>query len=130
MRDYQPKQKNPYWLERSVYLRVLALVRDYDRMVRDYQAMLYEGGAAQDGQPRAHIPGDPVERKVERMEVLWQDIHAIESALMSVPPEYRKSVLHKVISDKWPVDVPVGKNLPGYWKKRFLYRVAENKRLI
>ena len=49
MRDYQPNQKNnPYWMEKSVYRRVLAFVRDYDRMVRDYHEILHET-AASDG---------------------------------------------------------------------------------
>ena len=131
MRDYQPNQKNnPYWMEKSVYRRVLAFVRDYDRMVRDYHEILHETGAASDGQPKTHAPGDPVERKIERMDAIWGDIRAIEIALMEVPPEYRSPVMRKVITDKWPVDVPAGKNLPGYWKKRFLYRVAKNKRFI
>lgn len=131
MRDYQPKQKNnPYWMEKSIYRRVLAFVRDYDRMVRDYHAILHETGVSSDGQPRTHVPGDPVERKVERMDELWGDIRVIELALMEIPQEYQKPVLRKVITDKWPVNIPAGKNLPGYWKKRFLYRVAKNKHFI
>ena len=54
----------------------------------------------------------------------------IELALMEIPQEYQKPVLRKVITDKWPVNIPAGKNLPGYWKKRFLYRVAKNKHFI
>ena len=127
MRDYQPNKKNnPYWMEKSVYRRVLAFVRDYDRMVRDYHEILHET-AASDGQPKTHAPGDPVERKIERMDAIWGDIRAIEIALMEVPPEYRSPVMRKVITDKWPVNVPAGKNLPGYWKKRFLYRVAKKQ---
>ena len=36
---------------------------------------------------------------------------------VEIPPEYQKPVLRKVITDKWPVNIPAGKNLPGYWKK-------------
>ena len=40
MKDYQPRIE-PYRLERSVYRRVLAVARDYERMVRDYRDSLY-----------------------------------------------------------------------------------------
>ena len=130
MRDYQPKQNNPYWMEKSVYRRVLAFVRDYDRMVRDYHAILHETSTPSDGQPRAHIPGDPVERKVERMDVLWQDIRAVEMALVNVPAEYRQGVLGNVCNGGWPVDIPAHHKTWLYWRQRFLFFVARNKGFI
>lgn len=129
MRDYQPHKNNPYWLEPTVYKRVLSVVRDYDRMVRDYNNILHET-ASGDGQPRSSTPGDPVERKAERMDRLWQDIHAVELALVRVPEQYQKPIMQKVKDDYWPANVPIGKNGPGYWKKRFLYWVAENKHFV
>ena len=37
MRDYQPKKRNPYYLEHTLYRRVLALVRDYPRMTAEWE---------------------------------------------------------------------------------------------
>lgn len=42
MRDYQPKKQNPYHLPHTLYRRVLALVRDYPRMVQVREAIIYE----------------------------------------------------------------------------------------
>lgn len=124
MRDYQPHKNNPYWLEPTVYKRVLSVVRDYDRMVRDYKNILQET-PANDGQPHATTPGDPVERRVERMDRLRSDIRAVEMGLIRVPAEYRKDLLKNIQEGGWPVDVPAHYKTWQYWKKRFLYFVAE-----
>lgn len=129
MRDYQPKQNNPYWMEKSVYRRVLAFVRDYDRMVRDYHAILHET-AASDGQPRSSVSGDPVERKVERMDVLWHDIRVIDLALENIPEEYRDGVLDNVRYGGWPVDIPAHHKTWLYWRQRFLFYVAKMGKFI
>lgn len=129
MRDYQPHKSNPYWLPKTLYRRVLVTVRDYDRMVEEYREIAHET-ASSDGGARSSRPGDPVERKVERMDRLWQDIRAIEMALIRVPAEYRQGVLEKVMTDHWPANIPVGKNGPGRWKSKFLYWVAKNENLI
>ena len=131
MRDYQPNQKhNPYWMERTVYKRVLALVRDYDRMVRDYREILQESAPSPDGQPRSHRPGDPVARRVERMDALWQDIRAVEAALIRIPAEYRKGVMDNICKGGWPVNVPAHINTWSKWRRRFLYFVASNANLL
>ena len=59
MRDYQPHKSNPYRLPQTLYRRVLATVRDYDRMAAEYKEIAHET-ASGDGQPRSSIPGDPV----------------------------------------------------------------------
>lgn len=125
MRDYQPHKNNPYWLPPTLYRRVLSTVRDYDRMVEEYKELFHET-ATGDGQPRSSLPGDPVERKVERMDALWQGIRAIEMALIRVPSEYRQGVLQNIQSGGWPVNVPAHYKTWLYWRKRFLFFVAEN----
>ena len=125
MRDYQPHKNNPYWLEPTVYRRVLALVRDYDRMVRDYNSILHETGGVSDGQPRAASPGDPVSRKVERMDALWSDIRAVETALIQIPAEYRQGVLNNIRAGGWPADVPANRKTWSKWRCRFLFYAAK-----
>lgn len=129
MRDYQPHKNNPYWLERTVYNRVLAVVRDYDRMVRDYNEILHET-AAGDGQPGSNTPGDPVARKAERLDRLWEDIRAVEMALIRIPPEYREGVLRNIQYGGWPVDVPAHLNTWSKWRRRFLYLVAKSLHIV
>ena len=129
MRDYQPHKNNPYWLERTVYNRVLAVVRDYDRMVRDYTEIIHET-AAGDGQPGSNTPGDPVARKAERMDRLWEDIRAVEIALIQIPPEYRDGVLRNIRYGGWPKDVPAHRNTWSKWRRRLLFLVAEKLYLV
>lgn len=129
MRDYQPHKNNPYWLEPTIYRRVLAVVRDYDRMVRDYNEILHET-AAGDGQPGSNTPGDPVARKAERMDRLWEDIRAVEMALIRIPPEYRDGVLRNIQYGGWPSDVPANRKTWSKWRCRFLFFAAENIGLI
>ena len=129
MRDYQPHKNNPYWLEPTIYRRVLAIVRDYDRMVRDYNNIVHET-ATGDGQPRASTPGDPVERKAERMDRLWHDIRAIEMALIRIPPEYRQGVIKNVQGGELPVDVPAHRNTWSKWRGRFLFYTALELKLM
>ena len=129
MRDYQPHKNNPYWLPNTLYRRVLDTVRDYGRMVEEYKELFHET-ASGDGQPRSSSPGDPVERKVERIERLWNDIRAIEMAMIRVPSEYRQGVLRNIQAGGWPVDVPAHLNTWSKWRRRFLYWVAENLKLI
>ena len=129
MRDYQPHKNNPYWLERTVYNRVLAVVRDYDRMVRDYNEIIHET-AAGDGQPGSNTPGDPVARKAERLDRLWEDIRAVEMALIRIPPEYRDGVLRNIQYGGWPSDVPAHYKTWLYWRKRFLFFAAEKLKLL
>lgn len=128
MRDYQPK-KNSYYMDKTVYKRALAVARDYERMRRDYNDLLY-GTSRSDGQPRGGVPSDPTALKAIRMEALRRDMWAIEDAIQTVPPEYRKAVMCKTIHDVWPPGTPTGKNLPTYWKQRFLHKLAENLNLI
>ncbi len=129
MRDYQPHKNNPFWLETTVYKRILSLVRDYGRMVRDYQEILHETVSG-DGQPKGGLPGNPVERKAERMEVLWKDIWAIERALLTVPEEYRQGVMENICHGGWPTNIPAHHKTWLYWRKRFLFFVARNKGLV
>lgn len=129
MRDYQPHKNNPYWLPNTLYRRVLVTVRDYDRMVAEYKEIVHETTSG-DGQPRSSFPGDPVERKIERMDRIWQDIRAIENALIRIPTEYRQGVLQNIQYGGWPADVPAHYKTWLYWRQRFIFWVANNLKLV
>lgn len=129
MRDYQPHKNNPYWLEPTIYRRVLTVVRDYDRMVRDYNNILAET-ISDDGQPRSSSPRDPVAQKVEHADRLWQEIHAVEMARKCIPQEYRQGVWENVQHGGWPVDIPAHYKTWLYWRKRFLFSTAKNLKLL
>lgn len=127
MRDYQPR-KDPYKLERTVYRRVLAVARDYDRMVRDYREILY-ATPARSGK-RGAGRSDPTAIKAARREQLSRDIDAVERALNVVPEEYRKAVMCKIVYDVWPRGTNADQSTLYRWRARCLYALAINLGLI
>lgn len=108
MRDYQPTTGG-YALPKTLYKRLLAVVRDYDRQKARCRRL--ESGSRE-------------------KEEAARELEAVEKALNVVPEELRQAVFGKIKDDVWPIDVPAGKNLPAYWKSRYLYRVAEELKLL
>nr|DAG48472.1 MAG TPA: hypothetical protein [Caudoviricetes sp.] len=115
MKDYQPRIE-PYRLEHSVYRRVLAVARDYERMVRDYRDSLYTA-------PSTGL-------RARRREQLARDIDAVERALGTVPEEYRKAVMYKLTRDVWPRGTVTEQRTLYRWRARCLYALAINLGLI
>lgn len=126
MRDYQAK-KNPYYLEHTLYRRVLALVRDYPRMVEMREAILYESPKEPGG---GHGPGRPTESKALRMATLDDDIRAIERALDKIPREYRQGVMDNILAGRRMDDMIGARSTWSRWRGRFLWYVARNRRWI
>lgn len=130
MRDYQQTKNNPYQLPKTLYKRVVAVVRDYDRQKDRCIDIIHQASASLDGQPHGNGVGNPTETKAIQLEELSKELAAVERALTRVPAEYREAVFCKVKYDRWPRNVPVSTNVPTYWKSRFLYYVAKNLDLI
>ena len=128
MSDYYPKSTS---LPRDVYNRVLWLVRGYDRIQEELELLALPEGLQNDGEPRGTGTSDPTVVAAIRREKLWDDIHAIDTALETVPAEYRE-VVFLSIKDMRPM-----RSYPGYdyaaertwkrWRGRFMAEVARNK---
>ena len=126
MMDYYPK-KTP--LPRDIYNRVLWLVRGYDRMAEEVEAMVTKSKT--DEPTGGGGTSDPTATAAARRERTRADIKAIDDALKTVPEEYRE-VVFKSIKDRRPM-----RSFPAYdyaaqktwstWRLRFIYRVAVNK---
>ena len=128
MRDYQPKKQNQYYLPHTLYRRVLALVRDYPRMTRAREDMIYESPENAGGR---NSMGRPTENKALRIETLSDDIRAIERALDKLPREYRQGVLDNVLCGvKREHLMNAGEATWQRWRGRFLWHVAKNMRWI
>ncbi len=123
MRDYQPR-RNPYYLEHTLYRRVLALVRDYPRMVKLREAIIYESPCGSGGKGG---PGRPTESKALRMAVLDDDIRAVERAAERIPREYRQGVLDNLLLGRRMDDLPGARSTWSRWRGRFLWYVAKNR---
>lgn len=127
MRDYQPKKQNQYYLPHTLYRRVLALVRDYPRMTRAREDMIYE---SPENAGSRNSMGRPTENKALRIEALSDDIRAIERALDKIPREYRQGVLDNVLYGRRMDDLPGARSTWSRWRGRFLWHVAKNMRWI
>ena len=122
-RDYLAKKNNPYRMPRSLYRRVLALIRDYDRMRVEVEELILASPNPEG--IKGGGPGDPTARAAERIERMQSDVRAIEQALKKIPPEYRKGVFNSVRYYRaFPVDAD--RTTYARHKQKFVYFVAKN----
>lgn len=129
MREYQVKTSNPFWLPKAVYYQALYAVRDYDRLSKEYQEILFESAPSADGQPRSTKIGNPTEYKAQRLAEVSEKLDAIERALEKLPEEYRKGVFDNVRKGA-AYPYVAGRETWGRHRRRFLYHVAKNLHLF
>lgn len=129
MRDYQKKKNNPYYLPRTLYRRVLSVIRDYDRQKREINDILY-GTAERDGIAVAGgKTGNPTENAAIRLAQYENDIEAVEQALAQLPEEYRKGVFNNIrLGERFPDEAHYV--TWWRWKQRFVWCVAKNLNLL
>lgn len=128
LKEYQRKRNNPYRLPHNLYMRVLYLIRDYDRLKSERQEILY-ASPVNDGMPRGNATFSATESKAIRLARLDEDCKAVEQALIQVPMEYRRGVLNNICyGSPYPIDA--GCETYGRWRRRFIYWIAENLNLI
>ena len=129
MRDYQRKKNNPYYLPKTLYRRVLAVIRDYDRQREEINDVLF-GTADRDGIAVAGgIPGKPTENAAVRLAQYENDTEAVEQALVHIPEEYRKAVFDNIrYGERFPDTAAYSTWFR--WKQRMAWFVAKNLNLI
>lgn len=124
MRDYQAKKSNPYILPKPLYMQVLWLIRDYDRMNAEYHNIIDGRPGPPDGQPRGNGLGNSTEQKALKRADLWVKIEAIEQALNTIPEEYRKGIWNNIVY-WYPYPIDAAQRTYARYKQRFIYRIAE-----
>lgn len=116
----------------SVYNRAVSTVRDYPRMVREYDRLSKSLGAkaaTSDGMPKSASMGSNVEEKAVRMADLDADIQRIKKNLHLVPDDMRDGILNNVVhGSRFPLN-EWGQLVPSLrtWqreKQLFLIRIA------
>lgn len=129
MRDYQRKRNNPYYLPKTLYHRVIAVIRDYDRQCEEIDNVLY-GTADHDGVTVAGgMPGKPTESAALRLAQYENDTEAVEQALIQIPEEYRKEVFDNIrVGERFPNTAH--RSTWFRWKRKFVWYVAENLNLV
>lgn len=124
MSDYQPKRKNPYKLPHNLYMRVLYLIRDYERIRLERQDILF-GSSSGDGQPKGNAFFSATESKAIRMACLEDECRAVERAIAHIPQEYRNGVIGNIChKTAFPGDA--GYSTYKRWRQRLIYWTARN----
>lgn len=130
MKIYNPK-KGVYTLPKSVYYRVLYIVKDYPRLLQDADAML------EATPPQTETPEIQRQRNLRATETnnlkyteIMKDIRDIENALKdAVPDDAQKAILSSIINN---TPYPLDKDRRTYsrYKQKFLYILAKERNLI
>jgi len=127
--DYQRKKNNPYYLPKSLYRRVLSVIRDYERQKGEITDILY-GTADRDGVAvSGGIPGKPTESIAIRLSQYENDVEAVENALNKIPFEYRSGVFRNIErGERFPDTAHYNTWLT--WRQRYVWYVAKGLNLI
>ena len=129
MRDYQRQKNNKYNLPTEVYHQTVWQIRDYDRLKAKAQDILDECAKLSDGQPRGTDIQDIVAQKVIKRDAFIEKTRAIEKALDTIPYEYQNGVWNSILYfERYPRDAAV--STYGSYKSKFIYKTAENLKLI
>ena len=128
MRDYQPQLNNPYVLPKTLYRRVLAVIRDYDRQKEEMRSILFDT-PNNDGIRSGKI-GKPSEDAALRIAQHAGDVELVDAALISsVPTEYRKGVFDNVrYGTKFP-EIAHYKTWLRY-RQRFIFETAKKLNIL
>lgn len=133
MRDYQRKY-NGKRMPPTLYRRVLAIVRDYDRQCEIVNNIRL-GSKINDGSGRCGSAGSPTESKAIRAVMLSKEIDAVNAALKEIPPEYRIPIFDNIRygykREEWVSKQDYAhRNTWSKWRMEFLWRIAEKLNLI
>lgn len=130
MRNYQRQKNNPYLLPHNVYMQVLYLIRDYERLKEEYNELLYDPAYKFDDRRRV-IGGisRPVENKALTLANISVKTRAIENAIASIPEHYRRGVWQNIMNGQ---HYPEGADVRTWqtYKQRFIYYTAKNMHYI
>lgn len=128
MRNYQRQKNNPYKLPHNLYMRMLYLVRDYDRIKSEREDILHST-PEHNGQPCSSGISSPTEAKGIKLLALGDNCKAIEEALNEIPEEYRKGVWNNICYQS-PYPNDAGEATYKRWRCRFIYTVAKKRHEI
>jgi hypothetical protein len=134
MKIYSPT-KTEYALPHNLYMQMIYLVRDYDRLCReinDIKTSIAFERPPMDDMPHASGTSDPTCNKAQRIIHMCEALHgqcrAVEQAMKCIPYDIRHTILDNIIKGR---KYPVG-DISEYREHRakFLYTVAKNMGLI
>ena len=121
----------------TAYNRTIAIIRDYPRMVCEYERLKIDTGVkatSYDGIPKATKPGNGLEEKAVKLADLEWEIKVIQDALSKVPEDMRDGIINNIIYGiRFPLN-SYGQLVPSLrtWKREksmFVTRVAHALRI-
>lgn len=127
MRNYQRQKNNPYKLPHNLYMRMLYLVRDYER-IKSERADILHSSPSPDGIPHSGT-GNPTENKGIKLAMLDNECDAVESALATIPEEYRKGIMDNICYGS-PYPYTAHRNTYSYWRAKLLNALAKNLNIL
>lgn len=127
MRNYQRQKNNPYKLPHNLYMRMLYLVRDYER-IRSEREDILAASPAPDGVPHSGT-GNPTEQKAIKLAMLGRECEAVEKAIETIPQEYRKGVLRS-IKNREPYPITASESTYRRYRYKLTYMTAKFLQII
>lgn len=129
MKDYQRKTNNPHLLPKTVYNRVLWLIRDYERMKAERNEILYSGNREVSDMPRGSDMANTTMDKALKLEQLDREMQAVEQALLLVDGDMRTGIMNNIC---YQVPYPYYPS-ESTWlrrKRKFIHDVAKNLKFV
>ena len=126
---YSPK-KSEYAMPKSVYYRMVYLVKDYPRLCEEAESILLATP------PQTETPEIQRQRNITAQETqslkyaaIMADVRDIEDALQVIPSDARMAILASIIQNK---SYPLDRSNRTYsrYKQYYLYTLAKKRGLI
>lgn len=131
MKEYQATKNNPYLLPHHLYMRILYIIRDYDRLKEKAEKLCgFTSPPAMSGFAETPDGIDSLENIKDKPENISPsderaliETDAIEEALECIPDFYREGVLENIITGS---RYPLGADERTFrrYKQRYIYHVA------
>lgn len=129
MPNYYARRTGKYALPPNVRNQLIYLIKDYERMQEEVDAIISEYGIDFDGAPKHGVIADTVASKAERREYILSRLSAIETAFERIPEVYRKPIYDNICERK---KYPDYADRTTFWRQRskLLYYLAKELKMI
>lgn len=123
MGDYMLKSSGlPTYIQRQVKV----IIKSYDEMKNEYDAILHSSPDPPDGQPRGTVNPDTTSREAIRRADLSKKLKAIEQSILIIPEEYRQGVWDNAV---YGIRYPADADRTTYWRHKVVFFEAIARRM-
>lgn len=137
MRDYQPKNKNPYYIDKEIYKSILYIIRSYNSQVNEYNNLIEEKAFPKFNIERKgnnKVIHDITSEIALKLEGKANLISAIDKAIKTFKETesekyYFKGIWNNILYNT-PYPLDAAKSTYSYHKARFIWLVGKNLNII